>query len=240
MDIDFKIEQLEIEDIEIEDIFDVKIDLKEEKKINQIRYCKPKIFNNIKEKNVKYENAEIFINDLKDSIFNGDRIFSIISGKFVFGDILECLVYSTKKRFKNITASTLSMSLENVFSFENVIKCDRVDNFDLIVSDFFYAHNRDVIKKIYETLDYENKFQLAVCGTHTKIILIEMEDGQKIVIHGSANLRSSSSIEQIMIETNSELYDFNYEFHKLIIDKYATIKKSIRNSLLWDTINKKG
>lgn len=248
-DIDLEIEQSDIDvaneiDIDIGDInniFDVTNNNDEKAsqvKINETRYCKPKLFRNVSEKNVKYDNAEKFINELKDDIFAGNRIFAIISGKFVFGDIIECLVFSTKKTFKNITISTLSMSIENVYSFENVVKSKRVENFDLLVSIYFYAHNRATVYEAYKVLDVENKFQLAVGGVHTKIILIEMDDGQKIVIHGSANLRSSSSIEQIMIETNAELYDFNYEFHKMIIDKYATIKKPVRDRLLWETITK--
>jgi len=64
----------------------------------------------------------------------------------------------------------------------------------------------------------------------------EMNGGRKYVIHGSANLRSSDNIEQFMIEENSELYDFNYIFHKKIIDNFATVKKSLRGGKLFNLI----
>ena len=39
-----------------------------------------------------------------------------------------------------------------------------------------------------------------------------------------------------MIEENKDLYDFNYDFHKKIIDNYATIKKSLRGNKLFNLI----
>jgi hypothetical protein len=57
--------------------------------------------------------------------------------------------------------------------------------------------------------------------------LIKTEQGKHIVIHGSANLRSSSNIEHFCIEDSKDLYNFVKENHDLILDKYKTINKSI-------------
>lgn len=140
---------------------------------------------------------------------------------------------------KEITISTLSMSQENIDSFANLLNNGYIEKLNLIVSDFFYSHERkNLVKYMYDVLDIDNKFQLSVCRTHTKICLIETElnGGRKYVFHGSANLRSSDNIEQIMLEENSELYDFNFEFHKKIIDNFATIKKSLRGGKLFNLI----
>jgi hypothetical protein len=42
--------------------------------------------------------------------------------------------------------------------------------------------------------------------------IFETYCGMKIVIHGSANLRSSDNIEQIDIEENEELFNYSDEF----------------------------
>lgn len=52
----------------------------------------------------------------------------------------------------------------------------------------------------------------------------------------SVNLRISDNIEQFMIEENSDLYDFNFDFHKKIIDNFATVKKSLRGQKLFNLI----
>ena len=55
-------------------------------------------------------------------------------------------------------------------------------------------------------------------------------------MYGSANLRSSDNIEQFSIEHNDELYDFNYTFHKNILENFKTINKSLRGKKLWQKV----
>ena len=59
------------------------------------------------------------------------------------------------------------------------------------------------------------------------------------MIHGSANLRSSGSIEQFTIEENRKLFDFYDEQMKKLIDKYATIRKPVRNRNAWEAFTRK-
>ena len=235
-DIDFKIGQLEIDDIDLGDMFDVESEDKSYKIVKN-RYMKPKLFRNAK--SVKYKRASDFAKEVSSDIFKGESIYAILAGNFIFGEIVEALLEQSPNEFiEELTISTLSMSIENVASLRNIIEMKQAKTINLIISDYFFAHNRENIKVIYEELDVDDNFQLAVAGSHTKIMLLKMKTGQKIVLHGSANLRSSSSLEQVMIETNEHLYDFNYEWHKAILDKYATINKSIRGNKLFETIKK--
>lgn len=202
----------------------------------QTRYIKPPKRREIPEHHLKYELAEKLARDIipeKDC-----RYFAIIDGKFIAGDFIEAFVVEHNLAIKSMTISTLSMSENNVDSLANILNGGFVQELNLIVSDYFFSHERrNLIPYIYAELDKENRFQLAVAGTHCKTCIMETEDGMFFVIHGSANLRSSSNIEQIMIEENRELYDFNHEYQMLIIDKYKTIKKGIRHERLWNTIN---
>jgi len=229
-------ENLDFEDINIDEIFDTELSIEDEYKIVQTRYCKPKLFRPVK--TVKYKYAKELAKELHEDILNGDRVYAIISGNFIFGDFIEAFLEKTGLIADEITLSTLSISKENVDSLRNCFEMDQLNSLNLIISDYFFSHNRENISYIYEELDIRDSFQLAVAGIHTKTILIRMLDGKKIVIHGSANLRSSSSMEQIMIETNEELYDFNYDWQKKIIHKYATIRKSIRGEKLWQAVAK--
>ncbi|MBL0721876.1 MAG: hypothetical protein JJV88_04795 [Sulfurovum sp.] len=220
-----------------EDMSDLFAQSEDEYKIQKTRYMKPKAFRNITQ--VKYKHADKFAEDIVKDVFNGDRIYSILAGNFIFGDIVEALMDNDREQYiEELTLSTLSMSIENVGSLKNLLNFGCVGKINLIISDYFFAHNRDIVKFMYEELDVDDKFSLAVAGTHTKIILMRMRTGQKIVIHGSSNLRSSASLEQIMIETDEGLYDFNYEWHESILNKYSTINKSIRGNALFEIVNK--
>lgn len=219
--------------IDLGDFSDIEIDIDFGNENNQ-RYCKPAM---TKAKNVKYKNASQLSKDI--IIKQNERYFCIIDGSFIFGDFIEAFLIDRNIKAKEITISTLSISQENIDSFANLLNNGYIEKLNLIVSDFFYSHERNnLVKYMYDVLDKEDKFQLAVCRSHTKICLIETElnAGRKYVIHGSANLRSSDNIEQFMIEENSELYDFNKDYHMKIIDNFATVKKSLRGNKLFNLI----
>jgi hypothetical protein len=200
------------------------------------RYIKPPKSTEIPEHKLKYDLAVNLAKDIKPE--PGCRYFVILDGKFIAGDFIEAFVTEHDIHVKRMTISTLSMSENNVDSLANLLNGGFVDELNLIVSDFFFSHERrNLIPYLYEQLDKDDKFQLAVAGTHCKTCIIETHDGMFFVIHGSANLRSSANIEQIMIEENRELYDFNHDYQMRIIEKYKTIKKSIRHDNLWNAIN---
>jgi hypothetical protein len=199
------------------------------------RYITPPKSIEIDEKYLKYRNAQKLAKDI--TITNNSRHFVVIDGSFIFGDFIEALMVEKNYQAKRIVISTLSMNQNNVDSLQNLLVGGYVQQLDLIVSDFFFSHERSMlVPYIYEKLDIDDKFQFAAAGTHCKICLIETECGRKIIIHGSANLRSSSNIEQFVIEDNEILFDFNMEIQDKILHKYKTIKKSIRASKLWETI----
>lgn len=185
---------------------------------------------------MRYEFAEDLARQIKPE--KGMRVFVCLSGRFIAGDFLEAWIVEHGIKVKEMTISTLSMSESNIDSLATLMQAGAVQNLNLIVSNYFFSHERrNLIPYIYQELDKEDRFQLAVCGTHCKIIAFETEAGAKVVIHGSANLRSSGNMEQICIEENPELYDFNQAIFQPIIEKYYTVKKSVRHSKLWSTLN---
>jgi len=202
------------------------------------RYIKPRRVREIPERMMKYELAEKLAKDLVPE--KGLRAFVFLDGKFIAGDFIEAWIVTHNIHVKRLTISTLSMSQANVDSLANLLNGNFVDQLDLVVSGYFFSHERGgLIPYIYNRLDVEDKFQLAVCDTHCKLAMIETTSGQKITMHGSANLRSSGSLEHICIEEGSELYDFNIQIQECIIERYKTIKKHIRTykNELWEIIN---
>ena len=217
-------------DFNLEDFSNIEIDISFGDN-NQRYICPPKS----RLKSIKYRNASKLSKDI--SLSQNERYYCIIDGTFIFGDFIEAFIVDRDLRVKELTISTLSLSQENIDSLANLLNGGYLDKLNLIVSDYFYSHERNnLIKYAYETLDINNKFQLAVCRSHTKITLFETHCDKKVVIYGSANLRSSDNIEQFSIEHNNELYDFNYTFHKNILDNFKTINKSLRGKKLWQKV----
>lgn len=202
------------------------------------RYINPPKRREIPERLLKYEYAADLAKAIRPEI--GMRCFAVLDGKFIAGDFIEAFVYEHNLHIKRMIISTLSMSENNVDSLANLMNAGYVDALDLIVSDYFFSHERrNLVPYLYQELDKDDKFQFAAASTHCKLCLIETHCGLKIVMHGSANLRSSSNIEHICLEESPELYDFNFEFQVAILEKYKTIKKSVRRSDLWQAVQVK-
>lgn len=200
------------------------------------RYTKPKVYRTAPDF-VMYDNAVKLAKDIKVDF--GQRADALVSGNFIFGDFIEALLTEHDIKARAMTVSTLSLSQNNVDSLHNLITAGYIDELNLIVSAYFYANEiRSLIPYIYRKLDIDNRFQLAVAGIHTKTCQFTTAGGRKILIHGSANLRSSSNIEQFTIEENPELYDFYDGVFSKIVEKYATIRKPIRGNSLWGDLTK--
>lgn len=205
----------------------------------ETRYLKPKKRLVNAQEYVCYDNAKLLAEKIK--IGEGSRYDCIIGGNFIFGDLIEAFVLRNNCKCTDMVISTLSLSQDNIDSLANLINHGYIDRLSLIISVFFYAHERSgLIPYIYSKLDTDKcNFQMSVTDVHTKTVQISTLGGKKIVFHGSANLRSSGNIEQITIEENPELYDFYYETYRRIEEEYHLIRKPIRRAKAWNLITNK-
>jgi len=222
----------ELQDIDVS-LFDVK---KEDTYAEETRWTKPKIYKKPKGF-FMYDNAVKLAKELK--LAYGERAEVLVNGSFIFGDFLEAYLLHCKAVCKKMVISTLSLNENNIDSLHNLIKHGWIKHLDLIVSHYFYSMERwKLIPYLYRQLDIDNKFQLSVAFIHTKTVHFETIGGRKIVMHGSANLRSSGNVEQFSIEENPELYDFYDEAFGKIIERYATIKDAPNRSQMWEELIK--
>lgn len=212
---------------------DLDINLNIENSINQ-RYCKPAYKKSV---SLKYKNAFELAKQIK--LLENERYMCIVDGSFIFGDFIQAFINSRQLKETIVTISTLSLSIENIGTLKVLMENNCIKTLNIIVSDFFYSHEKNnLIKLMYQELDIDNRFQLAVCRSHMKVTLIEtlQNGGRKYVMHGSANLRSSDNLEQFMIEENKEQFDMFNECFENILSNFATIKKSLRGDKLFNLI----
>lgn len=197
----------------------------------ETRYIKPKVYTKPSDF-VMFDNAEKLARNIE--ITEGSRYDVVVNGSFIFGDFLEAFIVRNNAKCKKLTISTLSMNQNNIDSLHALITHGYIDELNLIVSAYFYNMEiRALIPYIYRQLDIDNRLQLAVANVHTKTAQFETLGGKKIIAHGSANLRSSGSIEQFTIEENPELYDFYDEMFARILERYRTINKAVWGKQLW-------
>ena len=188
-------------------------------------------------RSVKCERAADLAKNTPD-LQPGEAMYVIVSGNFIFGDYIEALLVEKNAFAEEIMIATLSLGSDNVDSLKNLVDGGFVGQLTLIVSDFWYAHERRKeggVPYIMKYLGGEN-FTLAAAGLHTKVTLIKTRSGKHLVMHGSANLRSSRNIEQFVIENNEDLYRFNAEWMGKIAEHFSANKKSLRGEKLWQAL----
>lgn len=176
---------------------------------------------------VDFENAMDFCRAVK--LEPGARYFSFISGDFIFGDILEGFA-EVGYDIRRLTIQTLSISADNVDSLVNLLNtCQQLETVRLVLSTYFFAHEGHpggIVPYVYREVEpLVDEFDVAFAMIHTKVISFECADGLKVVIDGSANLRSSKSVEQIRVECDGELYDHVEGFADKLFAAYSVINR---------------
>lgn len=204
--------------------------------VKQTRFIEPHGCEEIAEYRIKYDNAARLAEEIGPLPMDF-RAFVILDGKFIFGDFLEALIVKNNWACEELTISTLSMSQENIDSLANLVNGGFLKQLNLVISHFYFANERaGLMPYLYDQLDVNDVLQVAVASVHTKIAMIRTACGKKITIHGSANLRTSSNIEQIVIEHSPTLFDFCADVHHNIIEAHKTINKPVRRTALWAAV----
>ena len=188
---------------------------------------------------VSYRNLESLVRRIDIS----QRTFCTLAGRFSVGDIPEALIVENNLSVDEIWIATLSMSYDNLHSLKNIVDGGYLEpagekNLHIIVSDFFYAHERKrdgLIGEIVWLLG--DHIVLSATRTHQKIMMFRTACGKHIVVHGSANMRSTDNIENICIEDCEELYYFLRGQFSTIENDYGVYKKSRRGDNLFNLIS---
>lgn len=197
--------------IELDDIdFDFEIEADE----NTNKFIKLQN-HNISGKDILWDNAYMLAYNIH--IQRGECIYVNLDGNFVFGDFVGAFITANSLQVEELTIISLSGGIDNFEMMDELINSGYVEKINLVLSNYFLRTEQ---KKHTPTIKYLSqlvtkhgqKFNVYYADNHSKSVLIKTKQGGHVCIHGSANLRSSSNIEQMIIQENKELYEFNYKF----------------------------
>ena len=173
-----------------------------------------RIKHEIKSMFVHYKNAAELVKQIKYYPQKNEAYYIWIEGNFIFGDFITQFIVQHQIKLKELTIITLSITRQNIEALDELIKHGYCDRINLCLSDYYIRTEKIKQTKTIELLNKINsensKFNLLSTETHQKIVLLHTSMDNKIVFHGSANMKGSQNFEQLMIENNDELYDFNY------------------------------
>lgn len=152
---------------------------------------------------VKPDNASTLTAQLPEI---GDVTHSVLRGDFVLGDALPTILAKTG-HCPHLQISTLALSRKNAETLRDLVTTGRVGRLSLICSHYFRAVDKTSTFHAIRTV-LKDCAALKVARCHAKIILLPAGDNA-FVFEGSANLRSSDTIEQLTIFNDQELLAFH-------------------------------
>lgn len=181
---------------------------------------------------VTFENAC----DMAKAIDLTEDYFALVSGKFVFGDLLEALCLKKALKPVRLYVSTLGLSPDNVDSLVNIIDYLYMEEINLIVSSYYAATERNKnIPYMVEQFAGRN-INVAVCANHAKLALFECEE-QSFLIFGSANLSSSNNLEVFALVHDPSVVEYARRLMSGIMSRWTVIRGSTRETVFQNNKN---
>lgn len=166
----------------------------------------------------------------------GDCVHAVVPGSFIFGDLIEASAKHGDWLIDELWIATLSINAANIESLSNLYAGDYLRHCHLLLSDYWMSHNRGpdgLLEYLYRELDsysdQERMVQISGTCSHAKIALVGLATGERYVMHGSANLPSSASIEAFCVEHSPPLYEFHRAWLAALEDQYGTINHGVHH-----------
>ena len=162
---------------------------------------------------IRPENAACIVANLPAG--PGDRTHCVLRGDFVLCDMIPQVIAASGGECDHLRIATLGMSVANADTLACLVERGAVRKLTVVVSHYFQQVDKTTtFRTVSERL--AGKARLAVTRSHAKVILIPtLRDAY--VFEGSANLRSSDNLEQMLVVNDRETHDF----HAAWIDQLA-------------------
>jgi hypothetical protein len=108
---------------------------------------------------------------------------------------------------EQLRIATLSLSAKNVSEMAGLLDDGTVRRLDLLCSDFFRRHDREIFAGLVQEFQKRGQ-RVAAARSHCKVVTLALTDGRRYVLEGSANLRSNHNLEQFALSRDARLHAF--------------------------------
>lgn len=134
------------------------------------------------------------------------------------------------KKVKHLFISAWAISGADILLLEEWIKSGSIGDAEILVGDIFPTKYKMEWKKMIDMYDAGMLKAIFKSTIHSKLLLVEADDGTKIVVESSANCNMNPRVEQSVVTVNDRLYDFYWSYlHELFEEEES--RWSVRETL---------
>lgn len=152
----------------------------------------------------------------------GESVHGLMTGRY---DLMHLILIIVESRpevpIECMRLATLSYNGRNLAEMLRLLDSGRVHQLSLICSTYFAEHDRDLYEETVQEFRKRGQ-RVAAPRSHAKVVTLAFSDGEKLVLEGSANLRTNSNREQFCLIHDAGLHDW----HAAWMDKLITSHES--------------
>src|SRR5262245_21271272 len=144
----------------------------------------------------------------------GASLHALMTGTYDFLTLVGHVITHQPAPCAELRIATLAFSSRNTAEIVQLLDSGAVQKVSLLASDFFSKHNKPEWAEAVRDVQ-ARRIAPAPPRCHATVTCLHFADGAKLVVQGSANLRTNGNIEQFALINDPALHDW----HALWIDE---------------------
>jgi hypothetical protein len=150
----------------------------------------------------------------------GEATHAIMNGRYDLCILLAAILEFCCSGVQRLRVATLSFNGRNTAEMTGFLRSGRVETLHLLCSDFFRAHNKAEYAEARQAAEaFPGRWRIAAARNHAKVITLDYGP-RKLVLEGSANLRTNGNREQLLIVQDGALHDWHAGWIDGMVTRY--------------------
>jgi hypothetical protein len=150
----------------------------------------------------------------------GETTHAIMSGRYDLMVLLAAVLGFYGSGCQSLRIATLSFNDRNTLEMAELLRSGRVGALTLLCSSFFRAHNdAEYANARREAAGFPGRWRLAAARNHCKVVLADFGE-RRLVLEGSANLRTNGNLEQLLIVRDAALHDWHAGWIDALVSRH--------------------
>ena len=149
----------------------------------------------------------------------GETLHGLMTGTYDLMHLLVALLDALGSPCETMRVGTLSLSARNVAEMAALLGAGKVGRLDLLCSDFFRKHDKDIFAALLAQFHARGQ-RVAAARSHCKVVTLALEDGRRYALEGSANLRTNHNVEQFALSRGPQPHGWYDAWLGAMVSKY--------------------
>lgn len=155
-----------------------------------------------------------------------ESLHALMTGRYDLTALIAVILGKHKRGCDHLRIATLSFNRKNIDHLANLL-ASNVRRLTLLYSSFHREHSPETCRELHRRLRKEaaGRCRMAATRNHAKVVTMEFPGGERLVMEGSANLRTNSNQEQVTIIRSRDLHNWHAGWIDGMVTKHETEEK---------------